>query len=197
MLKNTELLCGGAAFGNGAFHHFNSYGAYFRRGITKRRIKAMENISYAAKVICIASLCAALLNIFSPDGTMKKSFKYALGVFVLCAVIIPVKDINIDLPDILQNVSYGKLSEDYTFETDGIAKDEFERRINYMIEERLKSRGISGPNIQTFTDIDSDNCIYIKKTEIYIDKEYTDKISELKADIENYFGIKADIFVTR
>ena len=157
----------------------------------------MENISYAAKVICIASLCAALLNIFSPDGTMKKSFKYALGVFVLCAVIIPVKDINIDLPDILQNVSYGKLSEDYTFETDGIAKDEFERRINYMIEERLKSRGISGPNIQTFTDIDSDNCIYIKKTEIYIDKEYTDKISELKADIENYFGIKADIFVTR
>lgn len=157
----------------------------------------MENIAYAAKVICIASLCAALLNIFSPDGAMKKSFKYALGVFVLCAIIIPVKDVDIDLSSVLENVSYKELSEDYSIATDGIVKDEFGSRIDSMIQERLKSRGISDSNIQTVTDIDSDNCIYIKKTEIYVDKKYADKISDLKADIENYLGIRAEIFVTR
>ncbi len=157
----------------------------------------MENIAYAAKVICIASLCAALLNIFSPGGAMKKSFKYALGVFVLCSIIIPVKDVDLDLSSVLENVSYKELSEDYSIATDGIVKDEFGSRIVSMIQERLKSRGISDSNIQTVTDIDSDNCIYIKKTEIYVDKKYADKISDLKADIENYLGIRAEIFVTR
>ena len=101
------------------------------------------------------------------------------------------------MPSVCENSSFEELTEDYTVSIDSIAKDEFERKINSMIEERLKSRGISDANIQTVTDIGSDNCIYIKKTEIHIDKKYTDKISDIKADIENYLGIKAEIFVTR
>ncbi len=159
-------------------------------------VKITESLSYAAKVICIASLCASILNVLSPGGAMKKSFKYALSIFILCAVITPVMNIKLDLSQITGTVSSGT-ADNLSSDLNEITREQFEKEMISLIDGQLKASEIQDAEIRLFTDIDTDMCIYIKKTEIYVDKKYSSKIKNAEISIRNNIGIDANIYLTQ
>ena len=96
---------------------------------------------------------------------MKKPFKYALSIFILCAVTAPIMNIKLDLSQITGAVSADAANE-LTSGLNEITQEQFEREIISLIDEQLKASEIPNAEIRLFTDIDTDMCIYIKKTDI-------------------------------
>ncbi|MDD5923461.1 MAG: hypothetical protein PUC88_01575 [Clostridia bacterium] len=156
----------------------------------------MEKISAYAVIISMASICAGLMNIISPDGAMKKVFRYVLSLFLICAIVIPFKDfkwsdIQFSFDQDLPNTSF-----EISSEIDELTKSKLDESVSQIVQNELESVGVSDATIKIIMDIDSDNCIYITRAEVYIKKSYVNLKQTIKNNIKTNIGIDADIYLT-
>lgn len=53
----------------------------------------MDSIKQWVMTVCFAALAAGLANIIAPKGNMEKVYKFAVSVFFLCCVLVPLFDL--------------------------------------------------------------------------------------------------------
>ena len=58
----------------------------------------MQDIKAWIIGICFASVACTVLEMILPEGKMKKTGKYVLSIFLLCAMFVPLTKLNITLP---------------------------------------------------------------------------------------------------
>lgn len=115
-----------------------------------------------------------------PKGSMEKSMKYALGIFVTAALVISFGNIDIEFPDIESNYAeaYGPVAiETETIET--------------VIQNILEQNNIKTEKVTAVTDISSGESINITKVVLELEnKEDFNAASEI---IMSETGLEAEV----
>ena len=52
----------------------------------------MNSVAVVAAIICVSALACSFVSIAVPQGSTKKVMNIVLGVFILCTMIVPIKN---------------------------------------------------------------------------------------------------------
>ena len=125
-------------------------------------------------VICASALICTLVSSFVNDSSIKKVLNLVLGAFIICSMIVPVKnavsafDINIDEYKSKEDV-ISTSDEAYSNQIVTKTKENLEKTLDNLLEQN----GIKINSCEIILSLKDDNSIIISSISIYISKEYT------------------------
>lgn len=142
----------------------------------------MDFILSVIKTLSAVSIITAALWVIMPRGALEGSFKYAMGIFALSAVISVI----ITSPaDFTVNLNSEKVDTAILANTNNINTN----TLQFAIEKLLYDEGIDFKKVEIITDKNGTDSIEITKAIIYT-KNITD-LEKAKAIIKNETGILA------
>lgn len=118
----------------------------------------MDNILNIIKALSVISVVSAAIFLLLPKGTMTVSFKYAMGIFTLSAIIsaFSFSSLNAELPEFssVQTAVYGS-SQNIDIQT-----------ATFVIEKLLTDAKIPFEEVTVITDNSEAECINITKAKV-------------------------------
>lgn len=155
----------------------------------------IKNVSVTIMISCIISV---ILEFLVPVGTISKIFNTVLSLFVICALIYPIKNnfklLNLD--EILcQNQMKINNNTEFTENINNQILKVSKDKIKELILDKLKEAQILPEKVEIFMDINTYNCIEIIRAKIYINKKYEFLIPKIKSEVDNNFKILTEIIV--
>ncbi len=149
----------------------------------------MSTIASVCSAICVVAVGGALISVIIPDGNTKKILSLVLGAFLLCSMILPVKnaitDINLEISN-FPNETQITASADEAY-TESIIK-ETENTLAKTLDGLLKSENINVNRIRFYLKADENLGIIISRISIYIDKKNNSKVFRINEITEENFG---------
>lgn len=156
----------------------------------------MSGVKSWSMIICFTSVLCTIIEVLVPSGKMEKMFRLVLGAFMLCAILIPLKttvdNINFDTKK-NENITSDKSKLKSTIENQ--TKENAKKKIKSMIEEILLSQNIKAEKINIIMDTKQDNCISIKKIEVFLARGDEDKKDMIKEMLLKKLELKIDVVV--
>lgn len=156
----------------------------------------MNEIRAWIMTICLTSVGCTIIEILFPKGNMEKIFRIVLGIFMLSAVVVPLKsslskiNFNAKMPEISVKEK-SKLKETINDQTKSIVQKNLKR----AIKEILESKSVKPEKINIIMDTSKDNCISIKKVEIFLARGDKLKKDAVKNELERRLELKMDVVV--
>ena len=148
----------------------------------------MSEIFSVVIVICTSALICTLVSSFVNDSSIKKVLNLVLGAFIICSMILPVKNA-VSAFDL--NIDEYKSAEDITSTSDEVYSNQIVSKTKENLEKTLKNlleqNDIKINSCEIILSLKDDNSIIISSISIYISKEYTqfaDKICDIT--IQNF-----------
>ena len=143
----------------------------------------MNEILAVTSAICASALICTLVSNFVTDGSTKKIISLVLGAFIICSMIVPIKNA---VNGFSEEIAETDIS-DYSVSTDDEAYSrEILKQTRINLESALKDlllqNGVEINSCEIILAVTDDNSIIISSVSIYISKEYTqysDLISEV------------------
>lgn len=151
-------------------------------------------IAWAVSITAAAAVCI-IAELVSVNSSVKKLLRFTLGAFLLCAMLMPIKNFTADfkLSNFYQQQEIPsevfKTSENADKAVSGIA----EASLRTMIEEKISDEGAKAQKIEIFFKEDENKSISAAVCTIYIDKQYSDKRLQIKRSIKESLDIEADV----
>ena len=148
----------------------------------------MSEIFSVVIVICTSALICTLVSSFVNDSSIKKVLNLVLGAFIICSMILPVKnavsafDLNIDEYKSAEDI-ISTSDEAYSNQIVNKTKENLEKTLKNLLEQN----DIKINSCEIILSLKDDNSIIISSISIYISKEYTqlaDKICDIT--IQNF-----------
>ena len=143
----------------------------------------MNEILTVTSAICASALICTLVSNFVTDGSTKKIICLVLGAFIICSMIVPIKNaVNGFSEEIAEtDISYSAVSTDDEAYSREILR---QTRINLesALNDLILQNGVEINSCEIILAVTDDNSIIISSVSIYISKEYTqysDLISEV------------------
>ena len=134
----------------------------------------MSEIFSVVIVICTSALICTLVSSFVNDSSIKKVLNLVLGAFIICSMILPVKNA-VSAFDL--NIDEYKSAEDITSTSDDAYSHQIVNKTKENLEKTLKNlleqNGIKINSCEIILSLKDDNSIIISSISIYISKEYT------------------------
>ena len=143
----------------------------------------MNELFAVTSAICASALICTLVSNFVTDGSTKKIICLVLGAFIICSMIVPIKN--------AVNGFREEIAETDIADSAGSTDDEaYSREILKQTRKNLESalkdlllqNGVEINSCEIILAVTDDNSIIISSVSIYISKEYTqysDLISEV------------------
>lgn len=156
----------------------------------------MNGIKSWAMIICFVSVICTIVEMMVPSGKMEKMFKLIIGIFMLCSILIPLKNTisNISF-DVKKSKNFikdeSKLKDIIDNQTETTAKE----NIKSIIKNFLDAKDIKPEKINIIMDTKQDNCISIKKIEVFLVRGDESKKDMIKKELEQKLEIKTDVIV--
>lgn len=145
-------------------------------------------------VICSSSLICTLVSNFVNDGSTKKILNLVLGAFIVCSLIVPVKNA---LGDFEVNVSQYQSAETLTSTSDEAYSKEIvnltKENLEQMLTDILAQNNITINRAEIILSITDNNSIIISQAGIYISKEYTQYADLISNITLQNFGVVPSI----
>ena len=155
----------------------------------------MSSITAWATIICLCAVSASVLNMMTPSGNMNKIFKYILGVFLICAVIIPISQFSLDDFEIDEDI----FDEDIgTYDSDRLydIKNEYMAdSVVALIDRTLQKISVKPLETEIFMDNSDEQSISITKAVITISAEDAKSKQAITELIKNDLGIDAEVYI--
>lgn len=152
----------------------------------------MEYINSWVVQICICSVAIVICENLLPEGHVRKTVYFVLGLVVLMCFAAPLKNfdtqdfyIETEIPDTYDNVDWFNRTTEKTFRAN----------INSLIEDCLSELDVTAKNIEIYMDTDEDNCISITKVRITISEDDREKIDTIVTALYQKLGFDADVIV--
>ena len=143
----------------------------------------MNEILAVTSAICASALICTLVSNFVTDGSTKKIICLVLGAFIICSMIVPIKNaVNGFSEEIAEtDIADSAVSTDDEAYSREILK---QTRINLesALKDLLLQNSVEINSCEIILAVTDDNSIIISSVSIYISKEYTqysDLISEV------------------
>ena len=150
----------------------------------------MNTIATVIMVICVVAISCSLINIVVPKGNTGKILSTVLGVFILCSMIMPIKNaiqnfsVNINIPPQSESLT---ASADEAYNTAVIT--ETENILENQAILYLSQSGVNVSDISISLASDEKGGIYIDGIIIYIQKEEESKTQLIIEKIKEKFEV--------
>lgn len=143
----------------------------------------MNEILAVTLAICASALICTLVSNFVTDGSTKKIICLVLGAFIICSMIVPIKNaVNGFSEEIAEtDISDSAVSTDDEAYSREILK-QTRKNLESALKDLLLQNGVEINSCEIILAVTDDNSIIISSVSIYISKEYTqysDLISEV------------------
>ena len=143
----------------------------------------MNEILAVTSAICASALICTLVSNFVTDGSTKKIISLVLGAFIICSMIVPIKNaVNGFSEEIAEtDISDLAVSTDDEAYSREILK-QTRSNLESVLKDLLLQNGVEINSCEIILAVTDDNSIIISSVSIYISKEYTqysDLISEI------------------
>lgn len=143
----------------------------------------MNELLSVTSAICASALICTLVSNFVTDGSTKKIVSLVLGAFIICSMIVPIKNaVNGFSEEIAEtDISDSAVSTDDEAYSREILK-QTRSNLESALRDLLLQNGVEINSCEIILALTDDNSIIISSVRIYISKEYTqysDLISEI------------------
>ena len=143
----------------------------------------MNEILSVTSAICASALICTLVSNFVTDGSTKKIICLVLGAFIICSMIVPIKNaVNGFSEEIAEtDIADSAVSTDDETYSREILK-QTRKNLESALKDLLLQNGLEINSCEIILAVTDDNSIIISSVSIYISKEYTqysDLISEV------------------
>lgn len=143
----------------------------------------MNELLAVTSAICASALICTLVSNFVTDGSTKKIVSLVLGAFIICSMIVPIKNaVNGFSEEIAEtDISDSAVSTDDEAYSREILK-QTRSNLESALRDLLLQNGVEINSCEIILSQTDDNSIIISSVRIYISKEYTqytDMISEI------------------
>ena len=143
----------------------------------------MNEILAVTSAICASALICTLVSNFVTDGSTKKIVSLVLGAFIICSMIVPIKNA---VNGISEEIAETDISDSAVSTDDEAYSREILKQTRSNLESALRDlllqNGVEINSCEIILALTDDNSIIISSVRIYISKEYTqysDLISEI------------------
>lgn len=143
----------------------------------------MKELVTVSMTICASALICTLVSNFITDGSTKKIINLILGAFIICSMIVPVKNA---VSGFDNDISSSEISEQSVSTDDEAYSKEILKQTRQNLESTLKDmllqNGVKINSCKIILSTTGENSIIISSISIYISKEYTqytDLINEI------------------
>lgn len=143
----------------------------------------MNEILAVTSAICASALICTLVSNFVTDGSTKKIISLVLGAFIICSMIVPIKNA---VNGFNKEIAETKISDSPVSTDDEAYSREILKQTRKNLESALRDlllqNGVEINSCEIILAVTDDNSIIISSVSIYIYKEYTqytDLISEI------------------
>ena len=143
----------------------------------------MNELLAVTSAICASALICTLVSNFVTDGSTKKIISIVLGAFIICSMIVPIKNaVNGFSEEIAEtDIADSAVSTDDEAYSREILK-QTRKNLESALKDLLLQNGVEINSSEIILAVTDDNSIIISSVSIYISKEYTqysDLISEV------------------
>ena len=143
----------------------------------------MNELLAVTSAICASALICTLVSNFVTDGSTKKIISLVLGAFIICSMIVPIKNaVNGFSEEIAEtDISDLAVSTDDEAYSREILK-QTRSNLESVLKDLLLQNGVEINSCEIILAVTDDNSIIISSVSIYISKDYTqysDLISEI------------------
>ncbi|HCI60760.1 MAG TPA: hypothetical protein DE313_08140 [Ruminococcus sp.] len=143
----------------------------------------MNELLAVTSAICASALICTLVSNFVTDGSTKKIISLILGAFIICSMIVPIKNA---VNGFSEEIAETDISDLAVSTDDEAYSREILKQTRSNLESALKDlllqNGVEINSCEIILAVTDDNSIIISSVSIYISKEYTqysDLISEI------------------
>ena len=143
----------------------------------------MNEILAVTSAICASALICTLVSNFVTDGSTKKIICLVLGAFIICSMIVPIKNA---VNGFSEEIAETDISDSAASTDDEVYSREILKQTRKNLESALKDlllqNSVEINSCEIILAVTDDNSIIISSVSIYISKEYTqysDLISEV------------------
>ncbi len=159
----------------------------------------MNSVKEWSSLICITSVICTISEFLIPPGKIEKTMDTILGIFVLCAVIMPFsRNINllkIKSPEIETVKNINKKTDAIFKKSNEQIIKATEENLKIIISKTLSCMGVHAKKIEIFMDINKDNCILINKCRIQIGSNQESLKAQIQNTVENKLNIKTEVVI--
>ena len=137
----------------------------------------VKTIIYSA---CIVGVVSSMIEIASPEGTMKKQLDLILGLVLVMVVITPFmnSDFKFRLND--YTVSYDKkIYDDIKSYENNLVFENARKELSEYFQKKLADNGIDCKDVIITLELDEYNQIEITKVQVHSTKQDKQKINKL------------------
>lgn len=154
----------------------------------------MSGVREWAVVICMSVLAAALIQYFSPGGSMEKMLRLILGAFFICAFLFPLGN---TLPQMALEVQASaepaQIPEEFAEEVDRQREEAVKSSLTSLVVKELFQIGINCENVVCNMDTNEDGSIVINKVVVTLPTEYKDRCEEVSTRLEKTLGMETEV----
>ncbi len=155
----------------------------------------MNEISAVTIAICASALICTLVMNFVSDGGTRKIINIVLGVFVICSMIIPVKNLvtgisnspaEITAPEELTATADEAYSKQIVSQT--------RANLEFALKDLLLQNNIEISSCEIILSLTDEKSIIISSISIYINQEYTQYADTIDEIVFQNFSVHPNIY---
>ena len=145
----------------------------------------MTAISSWAVVICIAAVICGVLELLAPSSRMNGILRFVFGGFMLCAVIVPLSEIDLDFSAVppIEDISSSNIEIANEQSVEYVKKNMAE-----LVKNKLSEISVEAEEIDM--DIDEDNCINMIKVRLKISAKDLELSEKIRSKIADELGLE-------
>ena len=156
----------------------------------------MDSAAKWALTVSVCAVISCIVEMLSSNTRLEKNVRMTLGLFMLCAVVIPLGGVVTELSADLE-ISDISLETNITDNMSTQRLSYLENSIKKLVIKRLDENGIVPINVEVTMDIGSDNSISIITAEITIDKKDAASTSEITSLLKEELGIESKTVISQ
>lgn len=155
----------------------------------------MNEISAVTIAICGSALICTLVMNFVSDGGTRKIINIVLGAFVICSMIIPVKNLVTGISNSPAEIT---APEELTATADEAYSKQIVSQTRANLESALKDlllqNNIEISSCEIILSLTDENSIIISSISIYINQEYTQYADTIDEIVFQNFSVHPNIY---
>ena len=157
----------------------------------------MSDVIAWACTVCAGAAVCLICEMLLPKDKISKIVRFAVGVFMVGVIIIPLGGIvnsvagEIDAVKVPQSADINGLEQQVQLDSTQLAK----RNVEQLVERQLSDMGISAEKIEINTDSDKLSDITGIESVIYINERNRGQSLKIKNKIKGDLGLECKIIV--
>ncbi len=123
----------------------------------------MSSLKTIVSIICTSMILHGILCMLVPEGSMKKSYIYAVSVSLIASIVISLGGLSFDLSDVFSYDEQSDFNAEIVYnEVINIENEVAKQSILKLVTETVGEKAKHEFSAEVLTDISSDNSISIK-----------------------------------